>query len=135
MNDIEEEIKNFKVPGYVPGARVETLGEQKSEYVDLIDPRDDDDNTFGGGYSYLVGWSAKPIRPADDQPMCRMEFAADATFKVWGRVFSKTANLVDAGAHLRLNEGDRGEAWFRRKLIVRSSWGWSCSRRTTSPST
>ncbi len=106
-------FEDFPAPRILSGGRVSKFGQSKSEYKEV-----GDSDSFGGGYSYNVGWSSTPVRNATTQAICRMDFTTDASFKAWGTALSIRKDFVDVGAHLSVNQGDSGEAKFTRRLRV-----------------
>lgn len=103
----------FKAPRRMNGDKVESWGQSESDSITLGDK-----NTYGGGYSYLVGWSSTPIRKNNAPGICRMEFAADAQFGSWATAFGSDIRIIDAVANVHVNEGDSGDATFTRSLKV-----------------
>lgn len=98
----------------VPGSsRVQYFGEEKGDRVAF-----GSDETFGGGYTYRVGWRTNVKERTDEGAICRMDFNAEANFRAWASALGFTKDIVDAAANVRVNTQDQGEASFYRKFIV-----------------
>ena len=117
MQTREDDFNKFPAPRVMSSDypnRIDRFGESVGENMSFGAK-----DTFGGGFEYLAGWGShvKTRKPGTNE-ICRMDFTADAKFVGWASAFGMVENVVDAGAHLKVNQENRGEAWFFRKFIV-----------------
>jgi len=107
------QFEAFNAPRRLNGDGEMEWGQSESDSITMGDK-----STYSGGYSYLVGWSATPVRKDIAPGICRMEFAADAQFGSWASAFGADLRIIDAVANVHVNEGDSGDATFTRSLKV-----------------
>ena len=118
LEERRAEFEAFPVPRVLNEMTglTDSFGESASDSVELGDA-----DSFGGGYSYDIGWSSTPVGGRVNDQICRLDFAADASFHAWATVLGAPIHLVDAVAHVRANENDGGGATFTRSLKVRDN--------------
>ncbi|HYO56185.1 hypothetical protein [Archangium sp.] len=76
-------------------------------------------DTFGGGYSYSLGWHAKVLQRSDSGDICRMGGNASATFAADATLFGiDDISIIDARAAVSSNEDNSGQAYGDAKLYV-----------------
>ena len=76
------------------------------------------DSSFGGGYSYDLGWHLKVMKRDGDGQICRLGGNAEAAFEAHATLFSSDFNVLDARATVSSNDNDDGKAWADGKLYV-----------------
>jgi hypothetical protein len=76
-------------------------------------------STFGGGYSYALGWHAKVKARTAGGAICRMGGNAIAQFTADATLFGEDGiSILDAKAAVSSNEADDGKAYGDAKLYV-----------------
>jgi hypothetical protein len=66
------------------------------------------DSTFGGGYSYDLGWHVLVQKRDANAQICRLGGRAWATLGATATLFGNTSTLLDAKANVSSNEGNLG---------------------------
>jgi hypothetical protein len=77
------------------------------------------DDTFGGGYSYSLGWHAKVLQRNAQGEICRMGGNASAAFSADATLFGVDGiSIIDAKAAVSSNEDNSGHTYGEARLYV-----------------